>query len=230
MDSLTTAIMTSVWLGIMMSISPCPLATNIAAVAFIGQRIDKTWQTLLAGLFYTLGRILSYTIIGIVISVSFISVSELSMFLQNYMNKIIGPILIVTGMFLLELIQIKSKSGRFQQMMQNRAEKSPLAASGFLGFMFALSFCPVSAALFFGSLIPLAIKFSSPVILPAMFGVGSGVPVILFSLLLVFSTASVSKIFDKLGLIEKWMRKITGILLLLIGIYLSLKFIFKIIP
>jgi len=220
---------TALWLGILTSISPCPLATNIAAISFIGGRVESPGRVFLAGSLYTLGRTLTYLLLSILIVTSLVSIPYLSTFLQKYMNKIMGPVLIVAGMFLLELLSVNIKGPGSSQKFQKRAEDWGLWGSALLGIVFALSFCPVSAALFFGSLIPLAVKYESSVLLPSAYGIGTALPVFVFSILIALGARSVGRAFQKITAVEFWARRITGGLFIAVGIYLSLKYIFDVI-
>ena len=219
--------LSALWLGILTSISPCPLATNIAAVSFIGRRIGRTRVVLLTGLLYTLGRILTYVILGILLVTSALSIPQVSHLLQKYMNKILGPVLIFVGMILLELIRINISGTGLSEKMQKRVESYGILGAGLLGIIFALSFCPISAALFFGSLLPLSVKYESGFALPALYGLGTGLPVFLFAVLMAFGAQSVAKAFNKLTQLEWWVRRITGGIFIAIGIYFCLAHIFE---
>jgi len=229
MDEYLLGIGGALLLGIQTSISPCPLATNIAAISYIGRRVGNARQVFLAGLLYTLGRTLVYLTLGVVLVAGLLSVPWLSMFLQKYMNKLLGPILIVVAMFLLELIQVNVSGAGVSEKMQKRVDAMGIWGAGLLGIMFALAFCPVSAAWFFGSLIPLSVKVNSSVTLPTVYGVGTALPVIVFAVLIALSAQSVGKAFGAMAKIEWWARRITGALFLLIGLYYSLRFIFEVI-
>jgi len=220
------AIGTALWLGILTSISPCPLTTNIAAISFIGRRVGSTPRVLASGLLYTIGRILTYVGLGTLIVMSLLSIPEISMLLQKYMNKLLGPILILVGMFLLELITLRPGKGAVGSGLQTRAESSGVWGALLLGMVFSLSFCPVSAALFFGSLIPLAVSNDSQLVLPAVYGIGTGLPVLLSALVIAFSAKSLGRVFNRLSQIELWGRRITGGVFILAGIYYCLRFIF----
>jgi cytochrome c-type biogenesis protein len=76
-------IVTAVWLGLLTSISPCPLASNIAAISYIGRRVGSPRQVMLSGVLYTLGRSLAYVVLGALLVASVLSVPQLSMFLHN---------------------------------------------------------------------------------------------------------------------------------------------------
>jgi cytochrome c biogenesis protein CcdA len=228
MSSLIVAVVSALWLGILTSISPCPLTTNIAAISFIGRRVDKTRLVLLAGVCYTLGRMLTYTVLGVLVVVSILSIPHLSHFLEKYMNKLLGPILIMVGMILLEMIQLNVFGSGVSERVQKKAESWGIWGAGLLGILFALSFCPVSAALFFGSLIPMSISSNSNILLPAVYGLGTGLPVFVFAVLIALGAQWVGKVFQKISLVELWMRRVTGGILIVIGIYLSLVYIFGI--
>jgi len=226
-ESLLAGSVTAVWLGILTSISPCPLAANIVAISFIGRQVGKTGNVLLAGLFYTLGRALTYIALAVLIVASLLSMPELSMFLQEWMNRITGPLLVIVGLVLLEVINLSMFRGRgISDSMKQKVERSGIWGAGLLGVVFALTFCPVSAALFFGSLIPLCLAGAgSKVLFPALYGLGTALPVIVFAFIIAFSAQSVGKAFNSLTKVELWARRITGIVFILAGIYLSLKHI-----
>lgn len=217
---------TALWLGTLTSLSPCPLATNIAAISFVGRRVGRPRLVLLAGFLYTLGRSLTYVVLGALLVSSILSAPQMSHALQEYMNKIIGPILILVGMFLLEMLSINLSGSGIGESMQRRIETWGVWGAGVLGIFFALSFCPVSAALFFGSLVPMAVMRGSGVLLPSLYGVGTGLPVLLFALLIALGTGSVGRMFNRLSQIERWARRVTGIIFIVVGIYYSLVHIF----
>lgn len=215
------------WLGILTSISPCPLATNIAAVSFIGSDATPR-RAALCGLAYTVGRMAAYLALGVVLVAGLLSSVWLSQFLQRHMNRILGPVLILTGMVLLDLLKVRSAGSEVGDGLRRRAAKGGAAGACALGFAFALSFCPVSAALFFGSLIPLALKFGSPVAFPLLYGAGTGIPVLLFAGLIAFASQSVGRAYERLVRAERWGRRVTGVIFIAVGIYYVLVYIFEV--
>jgi len=228
MDQLAVAITSALWLGILTSISPCPMTTNIAAISFIRRRLDNPRQVLFAGLLYTLGRMLTYIVLAALIVSSLMSVSGISLWLQTYMNKLMGPALILVGMVLLELINLPTIGSVSGERMKNRAESLGIWGAALLGIVFALTFCPISAALYFGSLLPLAVNSSSAVLLPSLYGIGTALPVSFFALLIAFGARSLGKAFDRLRQVELWARRITGAIFILAGIYYCLAYIFHV--
>ncbi len=212
-------ILSALWLGILTSINPCPLATNIAAISFLSKKIAHTKFVFWSGVFYTIGRMAAYAIIGFIIISSLLSVPVTANFLQKYMNKALGPILIVVGLFLLGILKFNIGGLGISKNRQDILAQSGMKGSFVLGFIFALSFCPGSAALFFGSLIPLALNHKFGLILPFVYGIGTGLPVLLFSVFIALGIESTSRWFHKVTKIEKYARKVTGIIFILVGLY-----------
>ncbi len=227
MDPLLIAAGSAFWLGILTSISPCPMATNIAAISYIGKRVEIPKKVLLSGLLYTLGRVLTYFVLGYLIVVSMMSIPDLANFLQKYINIFLGPILIVVGLFLIGLFKFSFSGTGISESMQNRVNKFGIWGAGLLGILFALSFCPVSAALFFGSLIPIAVQHESTVLIPSVYGLGTSLPVFAFAILIAMGTKFVGTLFSKLTTIEKWARRVTGLIFLAVGVYYTLIYIFE---
>jgi cytochrome c-type biogenesis protein len=226
MEFLTAGLLTALWLGILTSISPCPMATNIAAISFIGKKVGSTRAVLLSGLFYTLGRMIAYLAVAMIVVYSLLSVPELARFLQKYLNIILGPLLIIVGLFLLEIIKMNFGKGMsFSQKFQDSAQKKGIWGAAMLGFIFALSFCPVSAGLFFGSLIPLSLKYESALFLPLIYGIGTALPVIIFAIVIGYSANYIGKIFNRLTKFEYWARRVTGVIFIIAGLYLTWEFI-----
>lgn len=214
---------TALWLGILTSISPCPLSTNIAAISYVGRRVEKTKLVLFAGLLYSAGRSLAYVAVAVLVTKGILSIPGVSMFLQRNLNLFIGPIMLIVGVLLLDVWKFSLNGGGVGNNFQKKIDSMGIWGAGALGILFALAFCPVSAGLFFGGLIPLAIKNNSSVMMALLYGLGTAVPVLLFALLLAFAANKVGTAFKKLTIIEIWVRRITAVIMILVGIYLILK-------
>lgn len=226
MDALLTGGLSALWLGVLTSISPCPLAANIAAISFIGKRVGKPRDVFLSGVMYTAGRMLAYIIVGSIVVGGLLTIPAVAQFLQKYMNRLLGPVLLITGLFLLEIFRVNVSGSGMNDRMRERMEKGGIWGAGLLGILFALSFCPMSAALFFGSLVPLAASGGSIVLMPSLYGIGTGLPVLLFAVLLANGIRSLGTMFRILTGIELWARRITGVVFILVGVYFGLKYIF----
>jgi cytochrome c-type biogenesis protein len=220
---------TAVWLGILTAVSPCPLATNIAAVSFISRNVTQRNTVFLSGILYTLGRSLTYIVLGVLIVKMLVDVPILSDFLQRYVNKILGIVLILVGMVLLDLLRIPLPIPSVSENMAKRLADKGALGSLSLGILFALAFCPVSAALFFGGLIPIAVKAQSGFGLPLIYGIGTGLPVLLFAFLVATGTSYVNNLYHRIAKIEFYTKKATGIIFILVGIYYALAYIFELI-
>jgi len=228
MESIWVALGSACWLGILTSISPCPMATNIAAVTYIGKRVTRPSLVLISGLVYTLGRMISYIGLGAIIVFSVLAIPEVALFLQKYMNRFLGPILIIAGLFLLGVFRLKIPGMGISDKFQKRIEGYGLLGAGLLGILFAISFCPISAALYFGSLIPLAVEYKSAVLMPGVYGIGTALPAVAFSILIAFGARFVGTVFNRLSQFEFWARRITASIFLLVGLYYILIYFFGI--
>jgi len=216
------------FIGLMTAISPCPLATNITAIAFISKKIDNSRHTLLAGSVYTLGRMVAYVTVASVIVFFGMNIRIISLGLQHYGELLLGPFLVLCGIYLLDIIQLDRVPGGdwfsgFTSGISGRLADKGYLGAFLLGVIFALSFCPFSAVLFFAMLIPLAIGAGDPVIIPAVFALATGLPVIVISYLLVKGVGKCSGIVKKVGAAEGWIRRVVAAVFLLVGIYYIVK-------
>ena len=224
--SLFFALMSALWLGILTSVSPCPLASNVAAVSYLGRDVDRPLRVLLSGALYSMGRVITYVTLGVLITASLLNIPEVSFFLQSRMNQVLGPVLILAGMILVGWIR-----PGFRGFVSSEGTVSRLKALGnlgalLLGLLFALSFCPVSAGLFFGSLIPLALQQSAPISLPLAYGLGTGLPVLAFALAVAFGLKGLSRFFQQASRLGSGLRKVTGWVFLVVGFYYLFSYVF----
>lgn len=218
-DNCNIPILTAFLLGVLTSISPCPLATNITAIAYISKEIKTAKHTLLNGIFYTLGRGASYTILATLIYFG-LSSFQISSIFQGWGDKILGPVLIIIGLIMFGVIKINlGKGGEKTEKIKLWLSQKGFIGSFFLGMLFALAFCPYSGVLFFGALIPLVLKSAEGLLLPPIFALGTGLPVILFSFLIAFSIQKLGQVFQIMQKIEKVMRYSVSIIFLGTGAY-----------
>jgi len=225
-DSYNIPLLTAFLLGVLTSISPCPLATNITAIAYISREIKTVKNTLFNGLFYTLGRGISYTLLATLIYFG-LSSFQISSIFQGWGDKVLGPVLIIIGLVMLGIIKINfNKGGEKIEKVKIWLSQKGYVGSLLLGALFALAFCPYSGVLFFGALIPLTLKSAESLLLPPIFALGTGLPVIIFSFLIAFSMQKVSKAFQIVQKIEKVMRYSVATIFVMVGIY-YLQFLVK---
>ncbi|TWT83299.1 Cytochrome C biogenesis protein transmembrane region [Planctomycetes bacterium CA13] len=225
MTEFTIAALSALWLGVLTSISPCPLATNIAAISYIGGRVGSTRRMMIAGLLYTLGRVVAYMTLAFVLVNTMLSVPQVSMFLQKYMHMLVGPLLVLVAMFLLGLIQVNLGGGGVSEGLKKRVDAMGVWGSLLLGIVFALAFCPTSAALFFGNVVA-SIGAGSTFLLPLLYGIGTALPVILFAALIAAGSQKLGQTFGAVSKVEWWARTFTGTVMLMVGLYMTARYIF----
>lgn len=206
-------------LGLMTAISPCPLATNITATAFISKNISSKRKVFLSGLLYSLGRGFSYTAIGLILYFG-ASKFHIARFFNQNGEKYLGPLLIIIGLIMLNIIKLNflGKSN-FQEKLSEKFKDNGLLGSFLIGAVFALAFCPYSGALFFGMLIPMTITSVDGLYLPIVFAFGTGLPVILFTYLLAFTAGKIGVFYNRITKIEKVMRTVAGVVFIMTGLY-----------
>jgi cytochrome c biogenesis protein CcdA len=212
-------VLSALVLGLMTAISPCPLATNITATAFISKNISDKKKVFLSGVVYSLGRAFSYTTIGLILYFG-ASKFQIARFFNQNGEKYLGPLLIILGLIMLNVIKLNffGKSN-FQEKLSEKFKDKGLLGSFLIGAVFALAFCPYSGALFFGMLIPMSISSADGLYLPIIFAFGTGLPVILFTYLLAFTVDKVGVFYNKITKIEKFMRTIAGVVFIVTGLY-----------
>jgi cytochrome c-type biogenesis protein len=218
LDNSTMPWLTALLLGLMTAISPCPLATNITAVGFISRDIENRNRVFINGLLYTLGRAITYTAIALII---LLGADQLKFggFFQRYGEKIIGPLLIIIGFFMLDIIKIKFPGfNRLTSKMQDKKKWRYLDAL-LLGLVFALAFCPYSGVLYFGMLVPLTIASPSGLFLPIVFAIATGIPVIIFSWIIAYAISGIGGVYNKLKTFELWFRRVIAVIFILVGVY-----------
>ncbi|MFC2116659.1 aromatic aminobenezylarsenical efflux permease ArsG family transporter [Bacteroidota bacterium] len=205
-------------LGLMTAISPCPMATNITAIGFISKDIETKSRVFYNGLIYTLGRIVSYTTLALILFFGADQFKVSGLF-QQYGVKIIGPLLLIIGIFMLGLIKLNFPAfGKLTQKFSNQTHHSYLNVF-LLGVLFALAFCPYSGVLYFGILIPLTIKSVSGLYLPLVFAIATGIPVIIIAWIIAYAVSGVGSFYNKIKSFEHWFRRVIALLFIGVGIY-----------
>lgn len=213
--------LTALILGLMTAISPCPLATNITAIAYIGKEIGDKRRIFLNGLIYTLGRIISYTLLGLIIYWG-ASRLDISIFFQKYLNRVLGPLLILVGLFMLDIFRLKQTGGgKWISRLEEKINVGRSLGAFLLGMLFALAFCPYSGMLYFGMLIPITISSPSGLYLPVIFAIATGLPVIVIAWLLAFTVRGIGNFYRNIKIFELWFRRVVALIFILVGFYYS---------
>ncbi|MDZ7607421.1 MAG: aromatic aminobenezylarsenical efflux permease ArsG family transporter [Cyclobacteriaceae bacterium] len=212
------AFVTAFVLGLMTAISPCPLATNISAIGFISRDIQQQRRVFINGLVYTLGRAISYTALAVILFFG-ASRMNISMIFQGWGEKILGPLLIIIGLFMLGVLKINFPGvSRLTDRIGSNG-KGSYWSTLLLGMIFALAFCPYSGVLYFAMLIPMTVASASGLYLPIVFALATGLPVILFAWMLAYAVGSVGKLYAGIKTFELWFRRVVAVLFILTGLY-----------
>jgi len=221
LDNSTTPAFTAILLGLLTAISPCPLATNIAAIAFIGKDIENRCRIFLNGVLYTLGRVLAYTLLGIVL-ISILKEGASVFGIQKAVIKwgelLSGPLLLLIGLFMLFGDKLNLPEFGFDGKGQDLAKKGGWGAL-LLGVLFAMTFCPTSGVFYFGMLIPLSVTATAGWLLPILFATATALPVLVVAWILAFGVEKVGDFYGKMQNIQKWLNIIVGAIFAIIGIY-----------
>lgn len=216
-------ILSAFLLGLMTAVSPCPLATNISAVGFISKDLKDRRKVFLNGLYYTLGRAISYSVLGAILIFSLrqgASTYRVQKLISVYGERVIGPLLILIGLFMLGIFKLNfSFLVKLTSSMENRAQKGSPWSALLLGMVFALAFCPYSGILYFGGLIPLSASSGAGYLLPLVFALATGLPVIAFAWILAYSVSKMSAVFNKVKKVEFWFRKTVALIFIGVGLY-----------
>jgi sulfite exporter TauE/SafE len=218
LDNSTMPWITAILLGLLTAISPCPLATNITAIGYISKDVEDKRRVFFNGIFYTAGRAITYTGLALIIMLGADQI-KFSGVLQKYGEKIIGPVLLIIGLFMLDLIKINIPGWHNLSEGMQKKKKWGYADAILLGLILALAFCPYSGVLYFGMLIPLSLSSSSGLLLPPIFAVATAIPVIILAWLLAYMVGRVSNFYNKMKTFELWFRRIASVLFIIIGLY-----------
>ena len=223
LDNSSTPVLTAFLLGLLTALSPCPLATNIAAISFIGKEMEDRKRVFRNGLLYTLGRILAYTLLGFVLILILNEGS--SMFgiqktIGTWGERVLGPALLVIGLFMLFGDRLNLPQFGFKGNAEGLARKGGWGAL-LIGILFALAFCPTSGVLYFGMLIPLSATTTAGYLLPAVFAIATALPVLVVAWILAFSVQQVGRLYGRMRTVQRWMNLFVGVLFIGIGIYYS---------
>ena len=224
LDNSNIPVITAFLLGLLTAISPCPLATNITAIGFISKDIGNRNKIFLGGLLYTLGRVVAYTVLGIIL-ISILkegsSMFSLQKGINEYSEMLIAPVLIFVGVFMLFGDRLNLPKFGFSGTGRTEKLKGNLG-SLLLGVLFALAFCPTSGLFYFGMLIPMSATEPGGYLLPVVYAVATGLPVVLVAWILAYSVAGIGKFYNRIQIFQKWFNRVVAALFIAVGIYLSL--------
>lgn len=221
LDGSTVPVVTAFLLGLLTAISPCPLATNIAAVGYISKDIENRRRIFRNGLLYTLGRVLAYTLLGAVLIALLregASVFSIQKTLGRWGDMIIAPALVLIGLFMLFGHRLNLPKFGFSGGGERIGQRGGWGAL-LLGVLFSLAFCPTSGIFFFGMLIPMSASETGGYLLPALFAVATGLPVVIVAWILAYSVAGLGAFYNRVQSVQKWLMRVVACVFVALGIY-----------
>ncbi len=221
-------VLTALILGLMTTISPCPLCTNITAIGFLSKNINDKRQILVNGAMYALGKIIAFTTLAVIFILGG-SVLPTQHFFEKYGEMLLGPFLILGGLFMLKFFNFHHHTSKhhesrsFNERIMSKTVSGSAKWSLFLGVVFSLAFCPYSGVLYFGGLIPLTLAEPSGILLPVVFAIGASLPVIIAAWIMAYCFSNIGNFYNKIQVFEIWFRRITAVIFILIGIYVCME-------
>lgn len=208
-------ILTAFIFGLLVALSPCTIAANITAITYITEG-SKRKSIISRGLVYVLGRTIAYILLGVLLYF-FVDGIAFGQWLQLNFGKILGPLFIVLGLLLLDVIHLHFLAdkcvNRFNMSSIKKKSWSPLLA----GVLMAYAFCPYSGALYFGAMVPLMFTTSLSVYIPMAFALGSALPLIPIILVISGGLEKLSELKEKHSNVEKWIRRAIALLFIIAG-------------
>lgn len=221
LDNSTAPALTAFLLGLLTAVSPCPMATNIAAIGYIGKDIENRKKIFLKGLLYTLGRVIAYTALGIILIAVLkggSSVFGIQKTVGVWGELVIGPLLLLIGLFMLFGSRLNLPKFGFSGNPEGLARKGGWGAL-LIGMLFAMAFCPTSGVFYFGMLIPMSATAPAGYLLPVLFAVATALPVLAIAWILAFSVNRIGSFYGKMKTFQKWLNLAVGVIFVIAGIY-----------
>lgn len=221
LDNSEIPIITAFLLGLLTAVSPCPLATNITAIGYISKDVGNRNRIFRNGVLYTAGRVLAYSVLGAVLIAILKSGADM-FFIQKEISLwgelLLPPALILIGLFM--LFGEKLHFPKFGFSANEKTEKlKGTWGSLLLGMLFAMAFCPTSGLFYFGMLIPMSAIESGGYLLPVIFALATGLPVVVVAWILAYSVAGIGKFYNRVQTFQKWFNRVVAVVFILVGVY-----------
>ena len=227
LNNSSVPVVTAMILGILTAVSPCPLATNLTAVAYLGREIDNRRKVFYLGLLYTLGRTIAYSALGAVL-IFIIRKGEDAFDIQDAISAIgewiLGPALVLIGLFMLFGHLLHLPKFGFSGQASGSWTQGALGAL-ILGVLFAMAFCPTSGMLYFGMLIPMSAVESGGYVLPVVYAIATSLPVLVAAWIIAYSMQSLGKVMGKIAVFQRWFNRFVAIIFILVGLYYTITII-----
>lgn len=210
---------TALLLGVLGALSPCQLTTGAGAVALIGRHPDR--RPLLAGFAYVGGKALVYALLGLLVVLLGQALATSSIPVIQVVRRILGPLMLVIGLVLIGALRSRLTLGlgeRVAAFAANRLDATRPRGAFVLGMAFALAFCPTLFLLFFGLLIPLALASPGGLLFPALFALGTAVPLLVLLALLGLGLGGTARASSVMQRAQPILTSVAGFVLIAAGL------------
>lgn len=220
-DNNSFPVLTAFMLGLIVALHPCPLAANIAAMGYIAKDTADKRRIFANGLSYTAGRILAYSALGAALLGLFrssVDMDAVANWFATWGERILGPLLIIVGLYFVadRIIHRHEHCPN----VSTRARRLHGACGSFvLGIILALSFCPESAIVYFGMLMPMSAKSPMGYLLPVVFAVATSIPAVILAWGVAYGISGTAAMKEKMHVIQKWMSTAVGIIFIAAGAF-----------
>jgi len=218
-DHLQLPLVTVVFLGVIGAASPCQLTTNLSALAYASAQSARG-RPFLLGVAYAAGKISVYTLVGALVILAGLRLEAVSIPVVQVARKGLGPLMVLIGIGMVGLIRLKTTVGQgVAARLRGRFTRQGLAGAYLLGVAFSFAFCPTLFWLFFGLTLPLALGSSAGWTFPALFALGSSLPLLAVTGVVAAGFDALEAVMGRLRCIDRLLRVGAGVILVVAGVH-----------
>ncbi|KFN01281.1 sulfite exporter TauE/SafE family protein [Bacillus clarus] len=203
-------------LGVVGTLAPCQLTGNMSAMTLYGNHSLQKGHSRKHIMLFILGKVIAFTSLGLLVWTLGKEIQQILTLYFPWLRKMIGPLLLLIGFILTDIIKARSFFSTLFPIKFIQIRKE--FGSFFLGFFFSLAFCPTMFVLFFGTLIPLSLSSNYGYLFPTFFSLGTALPIVVLMFIISYLGLN-GTLLKKSRKIGKIMQRLTGILLILLGLY-----------
>ncbi|MBK9578976.1 MAG: hypothetical protein IPK50_14065 [Fibrobacterota bacterium] len=204
-------VVAAVGLGVLTSISPCPMASHAAAISVLVRQAGSVRRGVLVGSAFALGRATAYALVAWIASAGLLALGPLVRRIQTHEQAVLGIVFLMGGLFLAISPRLKLPGSGIDAGAW-KARLGPLGAipgAFALGFVLALAFCPVSAGIFFGSVIPLASMTNPSFLVTVPYGLATALPVFALTIAAGYGTSQIVRLFRVTQQAGPWLHRVS---------------------
>lgn len=219
-------LLTAFLLGLFASINPCQLAINVSALTWLFGRKETKERQRQTGLIYLIGRFVAFFVLGWVCvwAISYfgirLSASKLMSLdsIYSWVEVLLPWLLMVVGLFFFyRAFHVHKHDGSCHNSSQV-IHRGRRYGSFWLGVILAFLFCPESAVVFFGMMVPLGAATSVSWSVPLIYALSSLIPFVLLLWMVHHANAFVNRYEDRVARIQVWVNAFLGFLFIMLAV------------